>query len=95
MLQQEQPQDLVIATGRTVALEYFVERAFAHFDLDWRAHVDRDPALVRPSEIMMSRANPERAHAVLGWRSGKNVDDVVAAMCERWAAELGMRSPSD
>ena len=95
MLQQESAQDLVIATGRTVSLEYFVERAFAHFDLDWRAHVERDPALVRPSEIMMSRADPRRAHDVLGWRSDKNVDDVVAAMCERWATALGMRSPTD
>ncbi len=94
MLQQQEACDLVIATGRTVSLEYFVERAFAYFGLDWRAHVESDPALIRPSEIMMSRANPERAHSVLGWHSQKEVDDVVAAMCDRWASTLGMHRAS-
>jgi GDPmannose 4,6-dehydratase len=95
MLQQPAPRDLVIATGRTVSLEYFVDRAFKHFGLDWRAHVELDQSLARPSEIMMSRANPEQAKAVLGWRSEKTIEDIVASMCERWADALGMRSPSD
>jgi GDPmannose 4,6-dehydratase len=88
MLQRHEAQDFVIATGRTVSLESFVARAFAHFGLDWRAHVELDESLVRPSDIMMSRANPERAHAVLGWRNERTVDDVVQAMCERWAVAL-------
>jgi len=95
MLQQDRPQDFVIATGRTVSLEYFVERAFAYFGLDWRMHVEHDPTLIRPSEIMMSRANPGRANTILGWHSEKQIDDVVAAMCEHWAVALGMRSPDD
>jgi GDPmannose 4,6-dehydratase len=95
MLQQDRPQEFVIATGRTVSLEYFVERAFAHFGLDWRAHVEHDATLIRPSEIMMSRANPERANIVLGWHGEKQIDDVVTAMCGHWATALGIRSPSD
>jgi GDPmannose 4,6-dehydratase len=95
MLQQPAPRDLVIATGRTVSLEYFVDQAFKHFALDWRTHVELDKSLARPSEIMMSRANPGQAKAVLGWHSEKTIENIVASMCERWADALGMRSPSD
>jgi GDPmannose 4,6-dehydratase len=81
MLQLETPEDLVIATGRTVSLEYFVERAFRCFDLDWKEFVHSDPSLLRPSEIMVGRADPTKAFKLLGWRSSMDVDGVIAQMC--------------
>lgn len=81
MLQQEKPDDFVIATGRTVSLEYFVEKTFAHFDLDWKLHVESDPSLLRPSDIRFGRANPAKAAGILGWRSHLDVDGVIEKMC--------------
>ena len=81
MLQQDVPDDFVIATGRTVSLGYFVERAFAHFGLDWRSHVQIDPGLMRPSDIREGKGDPSRARAKLGWQARTDVDGVIRAMC--------------
>ena len=80
ILQQETPSDYVIATGRTVSLEYFVERAFAEFGLDWRRHVEKDPMLIRPTDIRYGAADPRRAYRELGWRATRDVDDVIRGM---------------
>ena len=82
MLQQEHPEDFVIATGRTTSLEHFVERAFAHFGLDWREHARLDAGLLRPSDVRYGAADPSLAEARLGWRATLDVDGVVAGMCE-------------
>jgi GDPmannose 4,6-dehydratase len=81
MLQHPQPEDLVIATGRTESLEYFVERAFANFGLNWTTHVSRDEALLRPSDIRYGAGNPSRAREKLGWSSTRDVDGVVDELC--------------
>ena len=81
MVQQEQPEDLVIATGRTVSLKHFVERAFAAFGLDWIQHVSSDNSLLRPSDIRYGAGSPARALYKLGWRSTRDVDAVVDALC--------------
>lgn len=81
LLQRDTPLDFVIATGRTVSLEYFVKSAFAYFDLDWRQYVVQDQALLRPSDISYSAANPRLASAELGWTANHSVDDVVRLMC--------------
>ena len=67
MLQQDVPDDFVIATGRTVSLAYFVQQAFAHFGLDWQAHVQIDKSLLRPSDIREGKGDPSKARAQLGW----------------------------
>ena len=82
MLQRDAPDDFIIATGRTVSLRYFVEKAFAHFGLDWTEHVETDPKLFRPSDLSFGRASPYKAHSLLGWRSTKDVDGVIAGMCD-------------
>lgn len=88
MLQQDSPLDLVIATGRTETLQYFVQSAFAYFNLDWGHYVRQDKALLRPSDIIYSAANTSLAKDVLGWTARYSVDDVVRKMCdaesERW-----------
>lgn len=80
MTQQAEGGDYVVATGRTVSLSYFIERAFAELDLDWRAHVNSNPQLYRPTDIRQSRGNPARANQALGWRHTLEVEDVVREM---------------
>ena len=80
MLQQPTPEDYVIATGVSSKLEDFVAIAFAHFGLDWNAHVDIDETLFRPSDLKLSRANPSKAVRQLGWAADKHMADVVTAM---------------
>jgi GDPmannose 4,6-dehydratase len=81
MLQVDEPEDLVIATGRTVSLKYFVEKSFAHFGLDWSRHVSSDNSLLRPSDVRFGAGNPARAQARLGWRATVDVDGVVDRLC--------------
>jgi GDPmannose 4,6-dehydratase len=88
MLQGETARDYVIATGRTVSLEHFVQRAFAHFDLDWKAHVSTDGSLMRPSDISYAAADPSLAAKCLGWTAQRDVDDVIALMCGFAAATV-------
>jgi GDPmannose 4,6-dehydratase len=80
ILQQDQPQDYVITTGKTHSLEQFVETAFAYFDLDWRRYVEQVPELLRPTDPLLIAGNPAKAHHVLGWQARKLMPDVVAAM---------------
>ena len=82
MLQQKEPDDYVVATGETHRLQDFVEATFAGLGLDWREHVVSDPEFARPNELRMSRANPAKAHAQLGWKAGYAMPDVVRLMIE-------------
>jgi GDPmannose 4,6-dehydratase len=82
MLQQPEPDDYVIATGETNTLEDFVRETFSVFELDWREHVMSDPSLLRPSEIMISRGNPEKARKILGWQAQHSMPDVVRMMAD-------------
>jgi GDPmannose 4,6-dehydratase len=86
MLQQDDLEDFVIATGVTTSLEDFVAEAFRAVGLDWRRHVIRDPALVRPSEIAWGRADTRRASERLGWTAQYTMPAVVRMMVE---ARLG------
>jgi GDPmannose 4,6-dehydratase len=80
MLQQQEPSDFVIATGETKSLESFVEAAFVALGLEWREHVDIDNQLLRPTDLLISRANPSRASEVLGWRAHHHMSAVVSDM---------------
>jgi GDPmannose 4,6-dehydratase len=82
MLQQDDLEDFVIATGVTTSLEDFVAEAFRAVGLDWRRHVIRDPALVRPSEIAWGRADTRRASERLGWTAEYTMPAVVRMMVE-------------
>ena len=80
MLQHENPEDFVIATGETNTLERFVVEAFAHLGLDWETHVTTNPSFLRPSEIMVSRGNPDKARRELGWQAAYRMKDVIHEM---------------
>jgi GDPmannose 4,6-dehydratase len=92
MLQQDRPADYVIATGESHSLEEFVETAFSCVGLDWRNFVVLDPALLRPADITLGRANPSSARERLGWRPRYRMCDVVRMMVE---AERGRPETTD
>jgi GDPmannose 4,6-dehydratase len=77
MLQQDKPRDYVIATGEAHSLEEFVAEAFGALGLDWRAHVDVDKSLGRPTDPHAVRGDPRRAAAELGWRAQTRMRDLV------------------
>ena len=91
ILRMEQPDDFVIATGRTVSLEYFVRKVFENFELDWKDHVITDASFFRPSDILCSRGDPSRAHRLLGWKHLADIDEVIVRMCN---AMRGIREQS-
>ena len=82
MLQQDQPDDFVIATGKSHSLKEFVEVAFASVDLDWRDYVVTDSSLLRPTDIAISCGNPIKANNTLEWKAKYDMKDVVQMMIQ-------------
>jgi GDPmannose 4,6-dehydratase len=93
ILQQKEPDDFVIATGRSASLEYFTARAFAYFDLDWHDYVTIEEGLFRPSDIDTSSGNPAKAKQILGWSASTDVDGVIINMCEALTTESRASKP--
>lgn len=88
MLQEEKPDDFVIATGEEHSLEDFVAETFKKLGLDWRDHVDSDPALFRPSDIIRSCGNPSKAKQVLGWEAEHKFDEIISLLIASERSEL-------
>jgi len=82
ILQQEKPDDFVVATGKTISLKDFVEKAFSYFNLDFRDYLIYDNDLLRPSDILYSSGNASKAEKILGWKADTLVDDVIIKMIE-------------
>jgi GDPmannose 4,6-dehydratase len=82
IMQQEVPDDFVIATGESHSLEEFVATAFSRVNLDWRQHVVINPDLFRPTEIAISRGNPRKSSEILGWQARYKMKEVVTLMVE-------------
>lgn len=80
MLQQDQPEDFVIATGETHTVEKLVETAFKVVDLDWKKYVTIDPALVRPAEVDLLIGDPSRAAKKLGWKPEVSFEQLIERM---------------
>ena len=77
ILQHNQAEDFVIATGRMHSLSDFVDRVFAVLRLKAHEHVDADGSLLRPLDISRSVGNPEKAHRLLGWSTRVGFDELV------------------
>ena len=82
MLQHNQPDDYVIATGQSHSVQEFVELAFGVVDLDWRDHVVIDPVLFRPAEVNDLCGDASKAASVLGWDYSFKIEDLVRVMVE-------------
>jgi GDPmannose 4,6-dehydratase len=82
MLQQDQPDDFVIATGETHSVRELVETAFGFVDLDWKKYVVQDTALRRPAEVDLLVGDASKARRVLGWTPSIQFKDLVQVMVQ-------------
>ncbi len=80
MLQQEQPDDYVIATGETHSVQEFLEKVFALLDLDWRKYVEVDPRYFRPTEVDILEGDATKAREKLGWKPTVTFDRLAEIM---------------
>ncbi len=82
MLQQDTPDDYVVATGETHSVKEFCEKAFAYVDLDHKDFVQIDPRYFRPAEVDLLLGSPAKAKQKLGWEPKVSFDQLVAMMVE-------------
>jgi GDPmannose 4,6-dehydratase len=89
MLQQTEPDDFVVATGHTHSLEQFVEHVFSALRLDWREFVVSDPLMLRPTDILVGKANPIKAKQRLEWEARLSMPEVAARMVQSYQKDKG------
>lgn len=82
MLQQDKPDDYVIATGTQHTVGDLVEVAFAHVGLDWRQYVSQDPSLIRPAEVETLLGDASHARETLGWEPEVSFEELVQKMVD-------------
>ena len=90
MMQQDEPRDFVIATGRMESLRYFASKTFEYFNLDWQEHIEINPSFFRPNEIQHSVGNPQQAIEQLGWSKPTDIDGVIQRMCAAQSQKIGL-----
>jgi GDPmannose 4,6-dehydratase len=82
MLQRDEPDDYVVATGHALTVREFVARVFARLGLDWEAHVTVDPRYFRPTEVEALRGDACKARTRLGWAPRVGIDELVRRMVD-------------
>ena len=82
MLQQEEPDDYVIATGQTHSVSELVEEAFSYAGLDWRKHLEVDQRYYRPAEVDLLIGDASKAKQKLGWQATTTFKDLVRLMVD-------------
>ncbi len=94
MLQQDRPDDYVVATGETHTVEEFVRLAFDHVGLDWKQYVVVDPQFYRPAEVDLLLGDPTRARQELGWEPEVAFPQLVTMMVDADLATLRAQAPA-
>ena len=82
MLQQDQPDDYVIATGETHSIREFLDEAFGYVGLDWKKYVEIDPRYFRPAEVDLLIGDPSKARKNLGWEPKVTFKELVKIMVD-------------
>jgi GDPmannose 4,6-dehydratase len=82
MLQQDKPNDYVVATGETHSVEEFLNEAFGYVDLDWHDYVVQDPRFMRPAEVDLLVGDPSKAGRKLGWEPTVTFPELVKMMVD-------------
>lgn len=82
MLQQDTPEDYVVATGESHSVREFVDAAFSYLDLDWRQYVEIDPRYFRPTEVEVLLGDARKAREKLGWQPKVNFPQLVRLMVD-------------
>jgi len=93
MLQQPEADDYVVATGESHSVREFVELAFGHVGLDWKAHVRTSSELYRPAEVNFLLGDASKARARLGWQPRTTFERLVREMVEADCHALGVAAP--
>ncbi|MGV3517109.1 GDP-mannose 4,6-dehydratase [Luteitalea sp.] len=88
MLQQDTPDDYVVATGETHPVRELVEVAFSHVGLDWERYVKLDPRFIRPAEVDLLIGDPTKARTQLGWKQDVDFRGLVTMMVDADVARL-------
>lgn len=91
MLQQDQPDDYVIATGETHSVREFLEETFSHVGLDWRDYIEIDPKYYRPAEVDVLVGDASKAKRILHWEPKTTFKDLVLLMVDADRAMIGGR----
>jgi GDPmannose 4,6-dehydratase len=95
MVQQDQPDDYVIATGETHSVREFLDEAFSYVGLDWRGYVEIDPWYYRPAEVDLLVGDPSKARRKLNWEPKVKFKELVRLMVDADMAALRRRERSD
>jgi GDPmannose 4,6-dehydratase len=93
ILQQDSPQDFVLATGESWSVREFVEAAFAHVDLDWKEYVKHDPRYERPAEVDLLVGEASKAKKLLGWEPKVRFHDLIRIMVDADLQLLSRETP--
>jgi GDPmannose 4,6-dehydratase len=83
MLQADEPDDYVIATGESYSVKDFLDRAFGHLDLGWKDYVEVDPRYYRPAEVDLLLGDASKARRLLGWEPTISFNEMVKMMIDR------------
>ena len=94
MLQQEQPDDYVIATGETHSVKEFLNLAFGYVNLNWQDYVEFDDRYLRPAEVELLIGDSTKAQQKLGWKPSVTFEELVGLMVEADLKALGQTSPN-
>lgn len=93
MMQADEPDDYVIATGETHSIKEFLDEAFGYLDLDWKRHVEIDPRYYRPAEVDLLLGDATKARERLGWKPTVTFKQLVRLMTDH-DLELARREQS-
>lgn len=94
MLQQDQADDYVIATGETHSVREFLELAFGYVNLNWQDYVEFDERYLRPAEVDLLIGDSTKARQKLNWTPSVTFEQLVAIMVEADLQALGLKSPN-
>jgi GDPmannose 4,6-dehydratase len=82
MLQQDKPDDFVIATGETHSIREWLDEVFGYLQIDWQKYVDVDPRYYRPTEVDILQGDASKARRVMGWEPRVQFKDLARMMIE-------------
>jgi GDPmannose 4,6-dehydratase len=94
MLQQEQPDDYVVATGETYSVHEFLDIAFNYVNLDWNKYIAFDERYLRPTEVDLLIGDPTKSKEKLGWQPSVTFEELVKLMVDSDLAALSLPTPS-
>jgi GDPmannose 4,6-dehydratase len=94
MLQQDEPDDYVVATGETHSIREFLDTSFNYVNLDWHDYVEFDERYLRPTEVDLLIGDPTKVKQKLGWEPSVTFEQLVALMVEADLRALGIASPN-